>query len=181
MDRGKTYFPGVTKMTEKELRKLSRADLLQMLIDQTEELNALRERCAVAEAALEQKDIAIDEAGSIADAAFKLNGVFDAAQNAAQQYLDNIKNLSYRREVLCVQRENESMEKAGRLLIETEKRCAKMEADAKIQSAEILAKAKAESQKYWDEVSAKLDAYYNQHVGIRELLSMIAPEKIKSE
>ena len=73
------------------------------------------------------------------------------------------------------------MEKAGSLLIETEKRCAKMEADAKVQCAELLAKAKAEAQTYWDEVSAKLDAYYDQHVGLRELLTMIYPDKAKSD
>lgn len=168
-------------MTEKELRKLSRADLLQMLIDQAEELNMLREKYALAQASLSQKEVVVDEAGSLADAVCKINGIFDVAQSTAQQYLDNLKSLSYRQEVLCVQRENESMEKAGRLLIETEKRCAKMEADAKVQSAEIIAKAKTEAQLYWDEVSAKLDDYYNQHVGLRELLSIIGQGEAKSE
>lgn len=175
-----TYFE-VIAMTEKELRRLSRADLLQMLIDQAEELNVLREKYAAAQAALAQKDVVVEEAGSLADAVFKLNGIFDVAQATAQQYIENLKSLSYRQEVLCVQRENESMEKAGSLLIETEKRCAKMEADTKVQCAELLAKAKAEAQTYWDEVSAKLDAYYDQHVGLRELLTMIYPDKAKSD
>lgn len=166
-------------MTEKDLRKLSRSDLLQMLIDQSEELQALREKNAAAEAALAQKDLAIDEAGSLADAVFKLNGIFDVAQNTAQQYLDNIKALSYRQEILCAQKEHETEERVGRLLIESEKRCAKMEAEARIRSAEIVAKAKEEAQVYWDEVSAKLDAYYEQHVGLRELLAMIGPERTK--
>jgi len=56
-----------------------------------------------------------------------------------------------------------------------------MEADTKVQCAELLAKAKAEAQTYWDEVSAKLDAYYDQHVGLRELLTMIYPDKAKSD
>lgn len=166
-------------MTERELRKLSRADLLQMLIEQSEELNDLRAKYAEAQAALNKKELILDEAGSIADAVFKLNGIFESAQVASQQYLDNIKALAHRREVLCVQWENECLEKVGRLLTETEKRCAKMENDAKIRSAEILAAARAESQKYWDEISGKLDAYYEQHVGLRELLEFINEENLQ--
>lgn len=166
-------------MTERELRKLSRADLLQMLIEQSEELNDLRAKYAKAQAALDKKELILDEAGSIADAVFKLNGIFESAQVASQQYLDNIKALAHRREVLCVQWENECLEKVGRLLTETEKRCAKMENDAKIRSAEILAAARAESQKYWDEISGKLDAYYEQHVGLRELLEFINEENLQ--
>ena len=54
-----------------------------------------------------------------------------------------------------------------------------MENDAKIRSAEILAAARAESQKYWDEISGKLDAYYEQHVGLRELLEFINEENLQ--
>ena len=107
-----------------------------------------------------------------------MNNIFDIAQASAQQYLDNLQALALRQETVCTKLEQESQEKAGRLLIETEKRCERMEADAKIRAAEILAKAKADSQQYWDEVSAKLDAYYEQHVGLRELLAMIAPDRL---
>ena len=86
-------------MTEKELRKLSRADLLQMLIDQAEELNQLREKYANAQAMMAQKEIVVQEAGTLADAVFKLNGIFDVAQATAQQYIDNLKSLSYRQEL----------------------------------------------------------------------------------
>ena len=174
-----TDISGLITLTERELRKLSRADLLQMLIEQSEELNDLREKYAEAQAALEKRELVLDEAGSIADAVFKLNGIFESAQTASQQYLDNIKALAHRREVLCVQRENECLEKIGRLLTETEKRCAKMENDAKIRSAEILAAAREESQKRWDEISEKLEAYYEQHTGLRELLDILNKENLR--
>lgn len=69
-------------MTENELRKLSRSDLLQMLLDQSKELEAVKQKFAAAEAALRDKQIIIDEAGSIAEASLQLNGVFAAAQAA---------------------------------------------------------------------------------------------------
>ena len=83
-------------MTEKELRRLSRAELLEMLISQSIELQNCREKLAEAEAALQNRSIAIDKAGSIAEASLMLSGVFDAAQLACQQYTDNIRQLSER-------------------------------------------------------------------------------------
>ena len=160
-------------MTEKEMRRLSRADLLEMLIDQSMELQTLRERLETAEAALKNREITINQAGSIAEAALQLNGVFASAQASAQQYLDSVQALSLRQETVCEQREKESLEKTEKMLTLTEQRCAKMEADAKIRCAEMVTRAKAESQAYWDELVVKLDAYYAQHNGLRELLSLI--------
>ena len=164
-------------MTEKELKKLSRTDLLEMLIDQSSELQALRERCAAAEEALNKRNMDLNQAGSIAEAALRINGVFEAAQAAAEDYLENIRELSERQESVVSQMERESQEKAGQLLIQAEMRCKKMEADTKIQCAEMQAKAKAEAQVYWDEVKEKLDAYYEQHTGLFELLSILAPKQ----
>ena len=78
-------------MTEKEIRRLSRADLLEMLIDQTREMNELRTRLEAAEKELASRRIRLEQAGSIAEAALKLNGVFEAAQAACNQYLENIR------------------------------------------------------------------------------------------
>jgi len=89
-------------MTEKELRKLSRAEVLQMLIMQTERVEQLEKELKEKEAdyqnqiraleeALDDKRIRNRKAGSIAAAALEINGVFEAAQKAADQYLDNIR------------------------------------------------------------------------------------------
>lgn len=78
-------------MTEKEIRRLSRADLLELLIDQTREMNELRARLEAAERELADRRIRLAQAGSIAEAALKLNGVFEAAQAACNQYLENIR------------------------------------------------------------------------------------------
>ncbi len=42
------------------------------------------------------KAIELEEAGSIAEAAIRINGVFEAAQRAAEQYLMNVRELSGR-------------------------------------------------------------------------------------
>jgi len=78
-------------MTVKELRRLSRADLLEMLIDQSKELKEVREKLEKAEAELQNREIAIHNAGSIAEASLMLNGVFEAAQAACKEYVENTK------------------------------------------------------------------------------------------
>ena len=90
-------------MTEKELKRLSRADLLEMLITQSKEIRRLEDKLEQAEDKLHSRQIAIDEAGSIAEASLALNGVFDAAQAAGQQYLENIQRLSLYQEAVCAQ------------------------------------------------------------------------------
>ena len=79
-------------MTDKELRKLKRREVLEMLLEQTKENEALKNRIADLEAQLENREIILKESGSIAEAALKLNGVFEAAQKAADEYLENIRS-----------------------------------------------------------------------------------------
>lgn len=80
-------------MTDKKLRKLSRLELLEMLLEQSRETQKLRAELEKANALLKERQLAIRNAGSIAEASLKLNGVFEAAQKAADQYLENVKRL----------------------------------------------------------------------------------------
>lgn len=81
-------------MTDKELRRLSRAELLEMLLAQTEENDRLKKRLEEAEKALEDRRVDIARAGSLAEASLQLNHVFAAADQAAKQYLENVERLS---------------------------------------------------------------------------------------
>ena len=88
-------------MTDKELRRLGRSKLLEMLIAQTAENDQLKIRLEQAEAQRQNRRIAIDKAGSLAEAALSLNGVFQPAEAAAQQYLENIQRISGQQDVIC--------------------------------------------------------------------------------
>lgn len=81
-------------MTDKELRKLKRTDLLELLIEQSKEVESLKKRIGELEAELADRRLLIYKSGSIAEAALKLNGVFEAAEAAAQEYLENIRRIS---------------------------------------------------------------------------------------
>ncbi len=80
-------------MDNRDLNKLKRIDLLELLIAQGKEIDRLKEELSKAEAELYSRRIDIDSAGSIAEASLRLNGVFQAAQAAADQYLENIRRM----------------------------------------------------------------------------------------
>ena len=68
-------------------------DLLELLLEQAREFEALEQRLNAAEAALQSQQLQLETCGSIAEASLKLNGVFEAAQKAAEQYQQNVERL----------------------------------------------------------------------------------------
>ena len=106
-------------MTDRELRKLRRSDLLELLIQQDEEMEALKDKLADAERRLKLRKIAIDTAGSIAAASVSISGVFEAAQDAAARYLENVEEMSVRQEEECARMAEQSRREAEALLKET--------------------------------------------------------------
>lgn len=79
-------------MTEKELRKMNRYQLLELLIAQTERADELQARLEATQKQLDDREIKISSLGSIAEAALQLGGVFQAAQEAADIYLNAAKD-----------------------------------------------------------------------------------------
>jgi polyribonucleotide nucleotidyltransferase len=84
-------YKGVKWMTEKELKKLRRVELLEILIEQRKEIIRLKRQLVKAQEELKNRRIDLEETGSIAEAALKISGIFEAAQRAADDYLYNIK------------------------------------------------------------------------------------------
>lgn len=82
------------KIDEKQLRRLRRIDLMELLLSQAQEIESLQERVVELEDKLKRREIIVAEAGSIAEAALKLNKVFESAQAAADQYLENVGRLA---------------------------------------------------------------------------------------
>lgn len=78
-------------MTEKELKRLTRTELLEMLLEQTKKIDALTEELSEAKTKLASREIAIANSGSLADAALAVSGIMESAQKAADLYLENLK------------------------------------------------------------------------------------------
>lgn len=83
-------------MTDKELRRLGRAELLQLMLEQSRRIEKLEKENAELKARLQNRVLVMEQSGSIAEASMKLSGIFEAAQRAADQYLDSLRAQSER-------------------------------------------------------------------------------------
>lgn len=83
-------------MTDKELHKLRRGQLLELLLAQSREIDRLRAQVRMLQGQVQSREIKIKESGSIAEASLKLSRVFEDAQRAADLYLENVKRQSAR-------------------------------------------------------------------------------------
>lgn len=152
-------------MTDKELKKLSRIDLLEMLVAQSKEIERLQAQLDQTNEKLNSRVIAISEAGSIANASLQLNGVFSAAEEAAAQYLENIRLLSDQQEEKCREMADACAAECEAMRKETQESCEKER-----QLADV----------YWKSISAKLQSFYDEHQGLRELLSKVESHEAKN-
>lgn len=188
---------GDDDMTEQELRSLSRKELLEMMIEQGKELEfvkaeyekdleflkaehekeitSLKAELEDARKALQKREIAINEAGSIAVAALQVNGVFEAAQAASQQYIENIRSLNDRQASICAKRDADSRAEADRRLREAAAKCEDMETACREKCVAMEADAKRRSEDYWTEVSTRLQAFYENHQELKKLLNAGLP------
>lgn len=117
-------------MTEKEFRKLSKAQYLEMMVEQGREIKRLKEELELAREEIKEKEIKIQKAGSIAEAALSLNDVFGAAQRAADQYLESIraqKQIYDEKVQASEQAVLEQAELANKYFEETKAKCEQME------------------------------------------------------
>lgn len=157
-------------MTDKELRKMSRGELLEMLVEQSRENDKLRATVAQMQQQLSDRQLRIDQAGSIAEASLQLNQVFEAAQQAAEQYLENIRSLSGRQEQVCQQIKEESTRQAKLLLAETKRNCQALEAETAEKCTRMKKEAEESADRTWKEVQVRIRQLVDDQAGLRDLL-----------
>ena len=78
-------------MTDKEFKRLGRAQLIDIIYQLQLQLDKVNEEKRELEGELADKRLRLSSAGNIAEAALEINGCFLSAQNAAEQYLNEIK------------------------------------------------------------------------------------------
>ena len=127
-------------MTEKELKKLNRYQLLELIIIQSEQIQELQNQLQQAQEQIDAQNIRIAEAGSIAEASLQLSGIFEAAQSAADIYLENVRKQTADADLI---REN-ARQDAERITAEAAQKAAQMteEAKALLEDAQIKAEEK---------------------------------------
>ena len=100
-------------MTEKELLKLKRSEMLEIMLAQSREIDELRKELEETKAQLEDKKIKVRKAGSLAEASLQLTNIFVEAQKAADLYVENIKRRALQKEAAYLREKTEKTPEAG--------------------------------------------------------------------
>lgn len=135
-------------MTDQELKKLNRGELTQLVRDQEKTIEQLQQRITNMERQQREKAFNLRKFGSIAESSLQLSGVFEAAQQAANQYLESAAQMHK----ACEFRKEE----ADRLLAETQRKCRELEEQTQAKCAAMTAKAQEEAGRYWQNLEADL-------------------------
>lgn len=77
-------------MNERELHRLGKGDLIEIIYQLKKNEIRLTKELEEANRQLEQRELKFSDAGSIADAAVRISGVLEAAQQAADEYLSSV-------------------------------------------------------------------------------------------
>ena len=77
-------------MADRELRRMHRAELIEIIYALKQSEDQLKAQNAALTAQLQDRQLRLESAGSIAQAALELNNVFAAAQAAADDYLHSV-------------------------------------------------------------------------------------------
>ena len=133
-------------MTEKELRKLNRYQLLELLIMQTKRADELQAQLEQAQQELESREIQMESIGSIAEASIQVSGILEAAQNAADLFLNAARQ---RTEEL----EREKTAEAALITENAQAEAKRILANARQEAAWILSYAKDRS----DDISKEVE------------------------
>lgn len=160
-------------MTDKEFKKLNRAQLVdiiyQLQLNQeklTAENQAMRDEVA-------DKRVRLGQAGNIAEAALAVNHVMQAAQNAADLYLAEIRGLldeaeeERRQAVEKTQKEADTILARARvevdaIVAQAKEEAASLVAQAHEEAAAIAAQAKEEADAYLAQVRLEAEAIISQ-------------------
>ena len=149
-------------MTDKDLRRLSRAELLDILYEQRKRYeDSLAENQALRQQ-LEDRTLRIASTGSIAEAAIQVNGVFEAAD----QYLASVKAATAE----MVQKTDEAQRQRETIIQDAKQQAGQIVQDAQAQADRILAEAGAQVDARWAEFQKNADALIHAHDELRSLI-----------
>jgi len=132
-------------MSDKEIRTMDRVHLLNVLRqleleveDKNKQIETLTsEKDAIAKQ-LEDRQISLEKAGSLAEASILVSGVIQAAQEAADVYLVNIKRMEAEKAAAASTSEAEVKLKIDGMLQEAERKRKEIETEAAIRAETML-------------------------------------------
>ena len=103
-------------MTDKEFKRLSRSQLIDIIYQLQLKQKELENENQKLKEDLANKRIRIRQAGNIAEASLAIHNVMEAAQDAATQYLEEIRNMRNETERKCQRLLEKAREEADNII-----------------------------------------------------------------
>ncbi len=148
---------------------MSRAELLDLLLEAMKENEALKQRIQTLTNELSSREILISKAGSIAEASLALSGIFDAAQEAADTYLINLEKTNGASEQILQRAKSE----AAQIKKDAERQSAALIDAARRQAAETKAKSEKEVSEMVRQAKEKINQLLEQEASLKELFGRL--------
>ena len=111
-------------MVSKELKRLSRRELVDVIYQMKKNEKKLQDEITSLQETLQERQLQLSTAGSIAEAALSLTNVFSSAQAAADIYLQEIGRMKQDAEAECAKMIEEARQRSEKMIAQSEKRCA---------------------------------------------------------
>ena len=142
-------------MTDREFRRLTREDLLDIIYELQRRTQQLEQENETIRKQLSDRTVKLENAGSIAEAALALNGVFEAAQAAADQYLAQVHAAN-----------EQSQQLADRIVADAQRKATAIVQQAQ-QADRIRAMQGEGAQQKWAELQEKTDTMLQSYEALR--------------
>lgn len=132
-------------MAKKELRKMSRTELIEIIYILQQDEKTLKKENEDLRRQLDDKRLRLEKAGSIAEAALSLNHIFEDAQEASRQYLETLVSASAEAEDQAKQILEDAQKQAEEILAAAQEQRRQIQAECEQLKAEATRKLEDES------------------------------------
>lgn len=146
-------------MTDKEFKRLGRPQLIDIIYQLQLQVDELTEKNQKLEQALADKHFRISNAGNIAQAALEMSDCFQSAQNAAEQYLNEIRSLQQQTKQEKERVLSQAQAEAEAILSKARAEADATTAQARAEAEELLADTKRSQSEYESAIDVILQAY----------------------
>lgn len=149
-------------MADRELRRMHRAELIEIIYALKQSEDQLKAQNAALTAQLQDRQLRLEKAGSIAQAALELNNVFAAAQAAADDYLHSVQaNLADT--AAAANTLSQARSEAKRILEQAQADADSLKAQTRQECSAMVEQAEQEVQQRWQTFDHKANALLDQY------------------
>lgn len=129
--------------------------MMMVMHDQEQEIERLKAKVSELQATIDNYEIKVEEAGTLAEASAQINNLFEAAQATVETYIENMKKRA---------------EKSEEILADVQKQADGIISEAEAVAQKRLAAADAEIDEKWAVIESRLLVMYESHKGLKELV-----------